>query len=141
MARFSQKLRGEERWLHALGERVADKITAGAGTMLSVLLHAAWFFLWFLAGGNVNTLTLVVSLEAIFLSLFIMVSQKRAAARDQAALERDKAAQRAALEALLANSRALLEITEAVRHGMAEQDEILEDLHEALEPDDGTLEP
>ena len=68
--------------------RVADAITALAGSMTFVYLHAAVFAVWMLVveGAPWPTLTLVVSLEAIFLSTFVMIGQNR-----QAALQRAKA--------------------------------------------------
>jgi uncharacterized membrane protein len=60
--------------------RIADKITAYAGSMNFVYLHVALFVIWMtlLEGKPWPTLTLVVSLEAIFLSTFVMISQNRA---------------------------------------------------------------
>jgi uncharacterized membrane protein len=60
--------------------RIADRITAYAGSMNFVYLHIALFAAWmlFLEGKPWPTLTLVVSLEAIFLSTFVMISQNRA---------------------------------------------------------------
>jgi uncharacterized membrane protein len=45
-------------------------------TPLSALLHTIWFVVWFAAGLNINLLTLVVSLEAIYITLFIGLGQK-----------------------------------------------------------------
>lgn len=45
-------------------------------TPLSALLHTVWFVLWFTLGLSVNLLTLVVSLEAIYITLFIGLGQK-----------------------------------------------------------------
>jgi uncharacterized membrane protein len=57
--------------------RVADAITAFAGSMPFVYLHAAVFAVWmiFVERTPWPTLTLVVSLEAIFLSTFVMIGQ------------------------------------------------------------------
>jgi uncharacterized membrane protein len=75
-------------------DRVADAITTFAGTMRFVYLHAVWFTGWILVNLGVfgrkaifdeypfGLLTMIVSLEAIFLSTFVMVSQNRQAARD-----------------------------------------------------------
>ena len=62
--------------------RTADKITAFAGSMGFVYLHAALFAVWMLVFERSPwpTLTLVVSLEAIFLSTFVMIGQNRQAA-------------------------------------------------------------
>ena len=60
--------------------RIADRITGFAGSMAFVYLHVALFAVWMLALERRPwpTLTLVVSLEAIFLSTFVMISQNRA---------------------------------------------------------------
>ncbi|TFV86271.1 DUF1003 domain-containing protein [Blastococcus sp. CT_GayMR16] len=61
--------------------RVADAITAFAGSMPFVYVHVAAFAVWmvFVEASPWPTLTLVVSLEAIFLSTFVMIGQNRAA--------------------------------------------------------------
>ncbi|MEO6472080.1 MAG: DUF1003 domain-containing protein [Aeromicrobium sp.] len=66
--------------------RVADAITAFAGSMNFVYIHAAAFIVWmlFAEAKPWPTLTLVVSLEAIFLSTFVMIGQNRQAALQQA---------------------------------------------------------
>jgi uncharacterized membrane protein len=71
--------------------RVADKITAFAGSMPFLYLHAAVFAVWMLAieKSPWPTLTLVVSLEAIFLSTFVMIGQNRQAAFQQAKADHD----------------------------------------------------
>ena len=60
--------------------RIADRITAYAGSMHFVYLHIALFAIWMIAieESSWPTLTLIVSLEAIFLSTFVMISQNRA---------------------------------------------------------------
>jgi uncharacterized membrane protein len=65
--------------------RIADAITAFAGSMPFVYVHIALFAVWMLAVERSPwpTLTLVVSLEAIFLSTFVMIGQNRAAAFQQ----------------------------------------------------------
>jgi uncharacterized membrane protein len=45
-------------------------------TPISALLHTIWFVVWFAAGLSINLLTLVVSLEAIYITLFIGLGQK-----------------------------------------------------------------
>jgi uncharacterized membrane protein len=66
--------------------RIADQITAFAGSMTFVYIHAIAFAAWMLLFENRPwpTLTLVVSLEAIFLSTFVMIGQNRQAALEQA---------------------------------------------------------
>jgi uncharacterized membrane protein len=66
--------------------RVADTITRFAGSMLFVYLHVIWFAIWIGFGVEhypYGLLTMIVSLEAIFLSTFVMISQNRAEAKQQ----------------------------------------------------------
>ena len=61
--------------------RVADQITLFAGSMKFVYIHVIWFSLWIGLGVEdypFGLLTMIVSLEAIFLSTFVMISQNRA---------------------------------------------------------------
>ena len=61
--------------------RIADRITAFAGSMKFVYLHLLWFGAWIIFGVEgypYGLLTMIVSLEAIFLSTFVMISQNRA---------------------------------------------------------------
>jgi uncharacterized membrane protein len=97
MKRLVKPPRGHPPWLinPALAEhaqeraksfqnRVADHITAFSGSMRFVYLHAIWFGLWIGLGVEsypYGLLTMIVSLEAIFLSTFVMISQNRADAK------------------------------------------------------------
>jgi uncharacterized membrane protein len=71
--------------------RIADWITAFAGSMNFVYIHIAIFAIWmlFIESKPWPTLTLVVSLEAIFLSTFVMIGQNRQAAFQQAKADHD----------------------------------------------------
>ena len=71
--------------------RVADWITGFAGSMNFVYLHIALFAVWmlFIERSPWPTLTLIVSLEAIFLSTFVMIGQNRQAAFQQAKADHD----------------------------------------------------
>ncbi len=71
--------------------RIADKITAFAGSMNFVYLHIALFTVWmlFIESKPWPTLTLIVSLEAIFLSTFVMIGQNRQGAFQQAKADHD----------------------------------------------------
>lgn len=73
-----------------LSERIADRIAGFTGSMLFVWLHVAWFSIWICL--NVpwsgfqpidpfpfTFLTMIVSLEAIFLSTFILMAENRQA--------------------------------------------------------------
>lgn len=86
--------------LRAQGQ-LADRITNFAGSMKFVYIHIGWFAVWIgvnagLAGVGhefdafpFGFLTLVVSLEAIFLATFVMISQNRQAAHTEARTQLD----------------------------------------------------
>jgi uncharacterized membrane protein len=66
--------------------RIADAITRFAGSMTFVYIHIIWFSCWIGFGVEAypyGLLTMIVSLEAIFLSTFVMISQNRADAKRQ----------------------------------------------------------
>ena len=71
--------------------RLADRITGFAGSMQFVYLHAVLFAVWMLVFERSPwpTLTLIVSLEAIFLSTFVMIGQNRQAAFQQKKADHD----------------------------------------------------
>ncbi len=72
----------------SLQDRIADAITSFSGRMIFAYVHVAWFAIWILLNtGSLGVrpfdpfpyglLTMVVSLEAIFLSTFVLISQNR----------------------------------------------------------------
>lgn len=82
-------------------DRVSDVITDFAGSMQFVYIHAIWFTVWIVANEGLfghamvwdpypfGLLTMIVSLEAIFLSTFVMVSQNRQAIRERVRADMD----------------------------------------------------
>ena len=71
--------------------RIADWITGFAGSMNFVYLHVVLFTVWmlFIESSPWPTLTLIVSLEAIFLSTFVMIGQNRQAEFQQVKADHD----------------------------------------------------
>lgn len=114
-----------------LQSRIADRITQFAGSMVFVYVHVAWFALWI--GLRVETypfglLTMIVSLEAIFLSTFVMISQNRADQKREALAAHQweiVQVEEKQNEELLGISQRLLEITMAVH-------ELTKDVHRAV---------
>jgi uncharacterized membrane protein len=88
-------LEEQERRAADIQLRVADWITGFAGSMNFVYLHIVLFTVWmlFIESKPWPMLTLVVSLEAIFLSTFVMIGQNRQAAFQQAKADHDYNAQ------------------------------------------------
>mgnify|MGYP003450180146 FL=1 len=104
-------------------DRVADTITRFAGSMQFVYLHVVWFTAWIALGVErypFGLLTMIVSLEAIFLSTFVMISQNRADEKRQVLADhqwqmvQDEERQN---EELLQLSSQILELTKAI-HAM-----------------------
>lgn len=93
--------------------RIADQITAFAGSMPFVYLHAVLFGIWmlFIESSPWPTLTLVVSLEAIFLSTFVMIGQNRQAAFQQAKADHDFTEQELELKTNTELTRAIHTLT------------------------------
>jgi uncharacterized membrane protein len=96
--------------------RLADRITTFAGSMSFVYLHAVLFAVWMLVleKSPWPTLTLVVSLEAIFLSAFVMIGQNRQAAFQQAKADHDFEAQELELKTNTDITRQIHALTEEV---------------------------
>src|SRR5581483_3634421 len=90
---------------HSIEDRVAGAITDFAGSMKFVYLHGVWFGFWVMVNGGLliaiglgvmpldpfpfGLLTLIVSLEAIFLSTFVMIAQNRLSAVADARAQAD----------------------------------------------------
>jgi uncharacterized membrane protein len=100
--------------------RIADTITRFAGSMAFVYVSIIWFGLWI--GLHVEKypyglLTMIVSLEAIFLSTFVMISQNRADEKRQVLADNQwKIVQfeEAQNEQLIELTRQILELTKAI---------------------------
>ena len=100
--------------------RIADAITRFAGSMWFVYISAIWFALWI--GLRVERypfglLTMIVSLEAIFLSTFVMISQNRADEKRQVLADNQweiVQAEEAQNEQLIQLSTQILELTKAI---------------------------
>ncbi|WP_327119819.1 DUF1003 domain-containing protein [Nocardia sp. NBC_01730] len=93
--------------------RVADAITKFAGSMQFVYIHAVSFAAWMLwfEQSPWPTLTLVVSLEAIFLSTFVMIGQNRQAQFQRIKADHDFAEQELELKTNTELTRAIHAMT------------------------------
>ncbi len=111
--------------------RIADQITAFAGSMWFVYIHIIWFSCWIGLGVEkypYGLLTMIVSLEAIFLSTFVMISQNRADAKRQVIADqqwqtvKEEDTQN---QELLALSKQILDLTKAVHaYAAARSDDV-----------------
>ena len=114
-------LKHDQKRAEAVQNRIADKITTFAGSMLFVYLHIIWFGCWIGFGVEeypYGLLTMIVSLEAIFLSTFVMISQNRADAKRQVIADeqwRTVQEEDHQNKELLALSEQILELTKEVR--------------------------
>lgn len=107
---------------HDSETKIADLITRFAGSMPFVYIHIIWFALWIIFAKQIGDqfpfglLTMIVSLEAIFLATFIMVNQNRQAEIAEQREAEDEAEQE--------------EIAEDIEDIQQEFDEIQDDLSE-----------
>jgi len=103
--------------------RIADAITALAGSMLFVYIHAALFAVWilFVEYDPWPTLTLIVSLEAIFLSTFVMIGQNRQSAFQQAKADHDFNEQELELKTNTELTRAIHTLTTELHRRLLEE--------------------
>lgn len=79
------EIEARQRQNRTAGERISEGIASFAGSMAFIYIHIVWFGGWILANSVApfeafdpfpyTFLTLIVSLEAIFLSTFILISQ------------------------------------------------------------------
>jgi uncharacterized membrane protein len=112
--------RHERRRRASLQNRIADAITRFAGSMVFIYIHIVWFTLWIslrVEKFPFGLLTMMVSLEAIFLSTFVMISQNRADQKRQVladhewGLVQEEDTQN---QELLSLSRQILELTQEI---------------------------
>jgi uncharacterized membrane protein len=117
---FPALLEHRQQRQESLQSRIADRITAFAGSMTVVYVHVVWFGCWI--GFHVERypfglLTMIVSLEAIFLSTFVMISQNRADERRQILADSEwqiVQEEEAQNEQLISLSNQILELTKAI---------------------------
>jgi uncharacterized membrane protein len=100
--------------------RIADKITRFAGSMAFIYVSIIWFTLWIVLRVEkfpYGLLTMIVSLEAIFLSTFVMISQNRADEKRQVLADNQwkiVQTEEAQNEQLIELSKRILELTTAI---------------------------
>jgi len=98
--RNMNRLRAKAARERGVQDRLADHITSFSGRMAFVYFHIAWFGVWILINAApfglrpfdpypYGLLTMIVSLEAIFLSAFVLISQNRLSAEAERRAELD----------------------------------------------------
>jgi uncharacterized membrane protein len=129
-----------------LQDRLADGITAFSGRMLFIYLHAVWFGGWVLLNTGklglepfdpfpYGLLTMIVSLEAIVLTGFVLISQNRLAQESERRADLDLHIGLLAEHEL---TRAL-QMLDAIHHKLgieADQDHELAELERETRPED-----
>ena len=113
-------LKHEEQRAMSVQSRIADVITAFAGSMAFVYVHIVWFAIWVslpVEKDPFGLLTMIVSLEAIFLSTFVMISQNRADAKRQVLADHQweiVQTEEKQNEELITISKQILELTQSI---------------------------
>jgi uncharacterized membrane protein len=102
--------------------RVADTITKFAGSMMFVYVHIVLFAGWMLVveKNPWPTLTLGVSLEAIFLSTFVMIGQNRQAEFAQRKADHDFTEQEQELKLNTELTQAIHALAQQIHHTICE---------------------
>lgn len=75
-----------------LGDRISDVVANFVGSWPFTIIHIIWFAVWILLPVEAfpyGLLTMTVSLEAIFLTTLVMMSENRQAGRDRTQAEAD----------------------------------------------------
>jgi uncharacterized membrane protein len=119
-----------------LGQRIADAIAEFSGSMPFLIGNLVWFTLWILwnqpwfPGFDFDPfpfglLTMIVSLEAIFLSIFVLISQNRQAVKDRLAAEIDHQVNTKAEIEIGLVLRRLDDLEEGLRYHQEEQRRLL----------------
>ena len=109
-----------EQRAHDFEDRLADAITAFAGSMRFVYIHIIWFSAWIILGIEdypYGLLTMIVSLESIFLSTFVMISQNRSDEKNQVLADdrwRTVQQQQQQNQELVRTATQILELTTAI---------------------------
>ena len=114
-----------------LQDRIADVITSFSGRMVFAYVHIVWFGGWILLNtGNLGVrpfdpfpyglLTMIVSLEAIFLSTFVMIGQNRQASFQQAKADHDFNEQELELKTNTELTRAIHALTAELHRRLVE---------------------
>lgn len=103
--------------------KVADAITKFAGSMAFVYAHIVIFAFWMLVVEKSPwpTLTLVVSLEAIFLSTFVMIGQNRQAAFQQKKADHDFVANELELKSNTELTKMIADLTREIHQNVCHQ--------------------
>src|ERR1700710_719987 len=103
--------------------KVADGITKFAGSMAFVYVHIFAFLIWMLVVEKSPwpTLTLVVSLEAIFLSTFVMIGQNRQADFQQKKADHDFVANEQELKLNTELTQLVAKLTQEIHAKLIEQ--------------------
>ena len=111
--------------------RLADRVTAFAGSMPFVYLHILLFATWMIAFERSPwpTLTLIVSLEAIFLSAFVLIGQNRQAAFQQAKADHDFLQAEQELQLNTQLTRELHELLVEMREGIVSDGPLQDEAH------------
>lgn len=123
-------LRHAEERAASAENRLADAITAFAGSMRFAYIHLLWFGSWIIFKVEdypFGLLTMIVSLEAIFLSTFVLISQNRADARRQVVADQ----QWATVQDEERQNLQLIELSEQILGLTQEVRDFAEEVHEA----------
>ena len=141
------RVENEDRAKMGWSDHLADRITAFAGSMLYVWLHVGWFTVWIAINVGLfglaafdefpfGLLTMIVSLEAIFLSTFVLISQNREAQQADRRARLDLQINMLAEQEVTRLAKMVAEIHEHLGLDDGEHDEELEEMKQPVKVED-----
>jgi uncharacterized membrane protein len=89
--------------------RIIDSMNSLVGSWSFLFFHVIWFTLWLMMAWDINTLTMIVSLEAIILMILLLMAQNRQGIKDDM---RDEADYQADINSLKTTQEILDEVKE-----------------------------
>jgi len=84
-----------------------DSLNRWVGSWSFLIIHVIWFYVWLQYQWDINSLTMIVSLEAIILMILLLMAQNRQSIKDDL---RDEADLQADLESIKLEKKILIEI-------------------------------
>jgi len=118
-------LDGVEKKTKSLLGRITDFISWFLGSWWAVVFHTAWFTFWLLLNFDINVLTFSVSLEAIFIGIFLLMSANKAEVLRDKREVRQRARDRERLEADI-------KLDQKADHQLTEIKRLQKELHQEI---------
>jgi len=99
----------------SIGEKVAIGISGFFGSWWAIILHTVWFTVWLVYKWDIDLLTLIVSLEAIYLVVILLMYSNQLASRDDVRDEADLQSDIRTEEQLIKVKRMIIDLRKDIK--------------------------